>query len=93
MIELKFKNGSEIRTIPTPEEIAVRSIRGREQIEKMAKMSSSELQWLNDNIDDTDKMTNKIFEDMTKIKDGVYSKLTKEQKKALKMRFANEKSK
>lgn len=56
-------------------------------------MSNSELQWLNDNIDDADKMTNKIFEDMTKIKDGAYSKLTKAQKKALKMRFANDKSK
>ena len=91
-MKVKFKNGSEIKTIPTPEEMAIRSIRSREQIKKMAKMSNSELQWLNDNIDDADKMTNKIFEDMTKIKDGVYSKLTKAQKKALKMRFANEKS-
>lgn len=91
-MKVKFKNGSEIKTIPTPEEMAIRSIGTREQIKKMAKMSNSELQWLNDNIDDADKMTNKIFEDMTKIKDGVYSKLTKAQKKALKMRFANEKS-
>ena len=93
MIELKFKNGSEIKAILTPEEMAIRSLRGREQIKKMAKLSNSELQWLNDNIDDADKMTNKIFEDMTKIKDGVYSKLTKEQKKALKMRFAKDKTK
>lgn len=93
MIELKFKNGSEIKAILTPEEMAIRSLRGREQIKKMAKLSNSELQWLNDNIDDADKMTNKIFEDMTKIKDGVYSKLTKAQKKALKMRFVNDKSK
>lgn len=91
-MKVKFKNGSEIKTIPTPEEMAIRSIGSRKQIKKMAKMSNSELQWLNDNIDDADKMTNKIFEDMTKIKDGVYSKLTKAQKKALKMRFANEKS-
>lgn len=81
MIELKFKNGSEIKTIPTPEEMTTRSIRAREQIERMAKLSNSELRWLNDNIDDADKMTNKIFEDMIKIKDGVYSKLTKTQKK------------
>lgn len=91
-MKIEFKNGSEIETIPTPEEMAIRSIRSREQIKKMAKMSNSELRWLNDNIDDADKMTNKIFEDMTKIKDGVYSKLTKAQKKALKMRFANDKS-
>lgn len=90
---IHFKNGSEIKIIPTPEEMAIRSIRGREQIEKMAVMSNSELQWLANNIDDEDKMASKIFKDITKIKDGVYSKLTKEQKKALKMRFANDKSK
>jgi hypothetical protein len=82
---IHFKNGSEIKIIPTPEEMAIRSIRGRKQIEKMAKMSNSELQWFNDNIDDADKIANKIFKDITKIKDGVYSKLTKEQKKALKI--------
>ena len=88
-MKVKFKNGSEIKTIPTPEEMAIRSIRGREQIEKMAK-SANELQLAFENLSDTVKMTNQILKDMAGIKDGIYSKLTWYQKLALRWQLKKE---
>ena len=88
-MKVKFKNGSEIKTIPTPEEMAIRSISGREQIEKMAK-SANELQLAFENLSDTVKMTNQILKDMAGIKDGIYSKLTWYQKLALKWQLKKE---